>query len=44
MELVTARRSARIILNVTTGVTGMKKEESIGRYKSNFTVVSDSIS
>ena len=42
MELVTARQCARIILNVTTGVTGMKKEESIGRYNS-FTIVSESI-
>jgi len=30
MEPVTARLSARTILNVTTGVTGMKKEESTG--------------
>ena len=32
MEPVTAKLSARTILNVTTGVTGMKKEESTGRH------------
>jgi len=30
MEPATVRQSARTILNVTTGVTGMKKEENTG--------------